>query len=80
MKPNVWLEVSGLPPYKLADYYGPSLRRLADKMIFGTDWPGIPGVERNARALEKVLLDAGCTPQQVAAAWGRNAAQVFALG
>jgi uncharacterized protein len=79
MKPNVWLEVSGLPPQRLPDYYGRSLRRLADKMIFGTDWPGVPSVEANARALEKVLLDAGCTSEQVAAAWGRNAAAVFGL-
>ena len=80
MRPNVWLEVSGLPPQRLGDYYGTSLRRLADKMIFGTDWPGVPGVDRNARALEKVLLDAGCTADQVAAAWGGNAARVFGLG
>jgi predicted TIM-barrel fold metal-dependent hydrolase len=79
MKPNIWLEVSGLPPHRLADYFGPSLRRLASKMIFGTDWPGVPGVQRNARALEKVLLDAGCTAGQVAAAWGGNAARVFGL-
>lgn len=79
MRPNVWLEVSGLPPQRLGDYYGSSLRRLADKMIFGTDWPGVPSVERNARALEKVLLDAGCGPAQVAAAWGGNAARVFGL-
>jgi len=79
MRPNVWLEVSGLPPQRLGDYYGSMLRRLADKMIFGTDWPGVPGVEHNARALEKVLLDAGCTAEQVAAAWGGNAARVFGL-
>ncbi|HEX9033504.1 MAG TPA: amidohydrolase family protein [Streptosporangiaceae bacterium] len=79
MRPNVWLEVSGLPPQRLGSYYGSSLRRLADKMIFGTDWPGVPGVAANARTLEKTLLDAGCTPEQVAAAWGGNAAQVFRL-
>ncbi|HEV2239813.1 MAG TPA: amidohydrolase family protein [Streptosporangiaceae bacterium] len=79
MRPNVWLEVSGLPPQRLPDYYGPSLRRLADKMVFGTDWPGVPGVERNARALEKVLLDAGCGAAQVAAVLGRNAVAVFGL-
>ena len=28
-RPNVWLEVSGLPPQRLPDYYGRSLRRLA---------------------------------------------------
>src|SRR4051794_18829118 len=42
-KPTAWLEVSGLPPQRLPDYYGSSLRRLAQKMIFGTDWPGCPG-------------------------------------
>jgi uncharacterized protein len=79
MKPNVWLEVSGLPPQRLADYYGSALRRLADKMIFGTDWPGVPGIEHNARTLEKTLLDAGCTADQVAGAQGGNAAAVFRL-
>jgi uncharacterized protein len=79
MKPNVWLEVSGLPPQRLADYYGSSLRRLADKMIFGTDWPGVPSVEQNARTLAKTLLDAGCTADQVTAALGGNADRVFRL-
>ncbi len=79
MKPNVWLEVSGLPPQRLPDYYGRSLRRLADKMIFGTDWPGVSGVEQNARAVEKALLGAGCAPDQVTAALGGNAATVFGL-
>jgi predicted TIM-barrel fold metal-dependent hydrolase len=79
MKPNVWLEVSGLPPQRLPDYYGSSLRRLADKMIFGTDWPGVPSVRRNVGVLEQVLLTAGCTPAQVAAAIGGNAAGVFGL-
>jgi predicted TIM-barrel fold metal-dependent hydrolase len=76
---NVWLEVSGLPPQRLPDYYGRSLPRLAAKMIFGTDWPGVPGVERNARSLEKVLTGAGCGQDVVAAAWGGNAAKVFGL-
>jgi predicted TIM-barrel fold metal-dependent hydrolase len=78
-RPNVWLEVSGLPPQRLPDYYGRSLRRLADKMIFGTDWPGVPGVERNARGVEKALAGAGCTAEQVAAVLGGNAARVFGL-
>ncbi len=29
MRPNIWLEVSGLPPARLPDYYGGSLARLA---------------------------------------------------
>jgi uncharacterized protein len=79
MRPNTWLEVSGLPPARLPDYYGKSLTRLAGKMIFGTDWPGVPGVQRNAVALEKVLLTAGCSQDDVALAVGGNAVRVFGL-
>ena len=77
IRPSV---VKILTTQRLPDYYGRSLRRLAARMVFGTDWPGVPGVERNARALEKVLLDAGCTDDEVAAAWGGNAARIFGLG
>lgn len=41
--PNVWLEVSGVPPASLLEYF-PRLPRLADKVLFGSDWPG-PGVK-----------------------------------
>jgi uncharacterized protein len=79
MRPNVWLEVSGLPPARLPDYYGTALPRLASKMLFGTDWPGVPGVQRNARALEQVLLEAGASAAQVTLALGGNAARIFRL-
>jgi predicted TIM-barrel fold metal-dependent hydrolase len=79
MRPNTWLEISGLPPQRLPGYYGASLPRLATKMIFGTDWPGVPGVQRNARAVQKVLLEAGCTGNDVAAVLGGNAATIFRL-
>jgi predicted TIM-barrel fold metal-dependent hydrolase len=79
MRPNVWLEVSGLPPARLPDYYGKDLARLAPKMVFGTDWPGVPGVQRNARALEKVLVEAGASPNQVTLALGGSAARIFRL-
>jgi uncharacterized protein len=79
MKPNVWVEVSGLPPQRLPDYYGSSLRRLADKMIFGTDWPGVPSVRQNVATLASTLTAAGCTPDQISAVVGGNAATVFGL-
>ena len=41
--PNVWLEISGVPPSRLMEYF-PRLPMLADKVLFGTDWPG-PGVK-----------------------------------
>ena len=79
MRPNVWLEVSGLPPSRLPDYYGKALARLAAKIVFATDWPGVPGVQRNARALEKVLLEAGATDDEIALALGGSAARIFGL-
>ncbi|MGE5137402.1 MAG: amidohydrolase family protein [Gemmatimonadota bacterium] len=55
---NVWIELSGLPPQRLPAYYARfSLPRLARKFIFATDWPGVPGIARNARAL--AALDLG---------------------
>jgi predicted TIM-barrel fold metal-dependent hydrolase len=55
---NVWIELSGLPPQRLPHYYARfDLRRLARKFIFGTDWPGVPGIAGNARAL--AALDLG---------------------
>jgi hypothetical protein len=36
-------------------------------------------VQRNARALEKVLTEAGCGEAEVAGALGGNAATVFGL-
>ena len=40
--PNVYVDVAGLPPHKLLTYF-PELPRLAEKFVFGSDWPGIPG-------------------------------------
>lgn len=40
--PNVYLEVSSIPPAKLLAYF-PDLERVADRTLFGSDWPG-PGV------------------------------------
>ena len=49
---RVWIELSGLPPSRLRDYYArQNWTRLTKRMIFGTDWPGIPGIAANARAV-----------------------------
>lgn len=39
---NVYLEISGIPPLKLLEYF-PRLEEIADKTVYGSDWPG-PGV------------------------------------
>jgi predicted TIM-barrel fold metal-dependent hydrolase len=40
--PNVFLDISSTPPKSLLQYY-PWLERVADKAMFGSDWPG-PGI------------------------------------
>ena len=58
MRPSVYIEVSGLPPKKLPDYYRNfDFERLARKMIFGTDWPGVPGPKANAQAIASLSLE-----------------------
>ena len=49
--PNVYMDVSGIPPRLLPRYF-PRLSEVADKALFGTDWPG-PGVESPRRNLEE---------------------------
>lgn len=71
---NVWIELSGLPPNRLPEYYARfGLARLARKFIFGTDWPGVPGVARNARSVASHGLDA----ETVALVLGGNALHVY---
>jgi uncharacterized protein len=54
---NIWFDLAGLPPKRLPDYYaGFDLTELARKWIFGTDWPGVPGVAQNARAVAALGL------------------------
>ena len=47
--PNVYLDISGIPPKALLKYF-PRLEEIADKTLFGTDWPS-PGVLSIARNL-----------------------------
>jgi hypothetical protein len=76
MRENVYIEISGLPPKKLPGYYARyDLGRLARKMIFGTDWPGAPGMEKNARA----LLGLGLERETVEGILHKNARQVYRL-
>jgi uncharacterized protein len=50
--PNVYLDVSGIPPKKLLHYF-PRLSEIANKTLFGSDWPG-PGVPDIKRILEEL--------------------------
>ena len=49
--PNVFLDISGIPPKALLKYF-PRLEEIAAKTLFGTDWPG-PGVPEIKQNLEE---------------------------
>src|SRR5215831_15956192 len=64
----------GLTPHRLPDYYARfDLRRLARKFIFATDWPGVPGIAANARAVAAL----GLGDDVLAAVLAGNARSVY---
>jgi uncharacterized protein len=73
---RVWIELSGLPPSRLREYYARhNWGRLVRRMIFGTDWPGVPGIAANARAVAALCPD----DETAALVLAGNAAQVYNL-
>lgn len=76
MRPQVWIEISGLPPRRLPEYYRRfDFERLARKFIFGTDWPGVPGIRANALA----LMELGLPAEVLEAIFWKNAATVYRI-
>ncbi len=47
---NVYIDVCGLPPKNLLKLF-PSIKRFPEKFLFGTDFPGVPGIKSNAEAV-----------------------------
>jgi hypothetical protein len=73
---RVWIELSGLPPSRLRDYYARhNWKRLVRRMIFGTDWPGVPGIAHNARAVAALCPD----DESARLVLAGNAARVYNL-
>ncbi len=50
---NMYMDISGIPPQKLMEYF-PRLEEIADKVLFGSDWPG-PGVPDLRGNIQKFL-------------------------
>jgi uncharacterized protein len=73
---RVWIDLSGLPPSRLRGYYARhNWNRLVRRFIFGTDWPGVPGIARNARAVAALCPDEETAGLVLAG----NAARVYNL-
>jgi hypothetical protein len=56
--PNVYFDVSSIPPMRILDYF-PRLQQVADKVLFGTDWPAplVKGMRRNFEEFLTIPLD-----------------------
>jgi len=75
-RPNTWIEISGLPPRKLREYYEHfDLKELATKFIFGSDWPAVPGIRANALAIAGL----GLPRDTLARVFHLNAVSVYRL-
>src|SRR5262249_16437649 len=48
---NTYMDISGIPPQKLLEYF-PRIEQIADKVLWGTDWPG-PGVPKIKGNIDK---------------------------
>lgn len=73
---HVWIELSGLPPHRLPDYFAATgFPRVAPKCIFGTDFPAIPGLRKNAEA----VMGLGLRPDVLEGVLWRNALEVYRL-
>ncbi len=62
--PNVYLDISSIPPSKLLKYF-PRLEEIAAKTLFGSDWPG-PGVQdirENLDTIQGLAISAAAKEQ-----------------
>jgi uncharacterized protein len=54
---NMYMDVSGIPPHKLLEYF-PRIEEIADKVLWGTDWPGpsVPEIKGNIDKFHALAL------------------------
>ncbi len=71
---NVYMEVAGLPPKRLLNYF-PELERIADKVIYGSDWPGVPTIKENLQALKGLMISEDSKKKIL----GENAARLLGI-
>jgi predicted TIM-barrel fold metal-dependent hydrolase len=71
---NVYLEISGLPPKKLLEYF-PELERIPHKVVYGSDWPGVPTIKENIHAVGSLPMSEDSKRKIL----GENAARLLKL-
>ncbi len=74
LHPNIYMEITGLPPVRLPTYF-PNLERNAAKIIFGSDWPAVTDIKGNIAAIRSLAI----REESKKAILGGNAARVLGL-
>jgi predicted TIM-barrel fold metal-dependent hydrolase len=74
MRPNVWMELSGIPPRRVPEWF-PELDRVRDKVVWGSDWPSSPAPSRLIAQMAELPFEAATIE---AVMWG-NAARLFGV-
>ena len=54
---KMYLDTSSIPPARLLDWF-PDIRKIEDKVLFGSDWPGpgIPGIKEELDGMRSLSL------------------------
>ena len=57
--PRFHLDLSGIPPARILEWF-PRIEEIADRVLFGTDWPspGVPSIAKNLAAIRALPLPA----------------------
>ncbi|UCG70409.1 MAG: amidohydrolase [Thermoplasmata archaeon] len=71
---NIYMEVSGLPPKNLMMYF-PDLKEIPNKILFGSDWPGIKSIKENIEMIRALPLEDSAKDKIL----GINAARLLGL-
>jgi predicted TIM-barrel fold metal-dependent hydrolase len=75
LHPNLYMEIAGLPPQNLLNYF-PNFAANADRILFGTDWAGIPGtIKDNIDEFKKLPIPEDAKTKIL----GKNAAKILGL-
>lgn len=55
--PNLYFDISSIPPRRLLEWF-PRLAEVAEKVVFGSDWPGpgVPGIREEIDGLRALRL------------------------
>jgi predicted TIM-barrel fold metal-dependent hydrolase len=54
---NMYMDISGIPPQKLLEYF-PRIEEIADKVLWGTDWPSpsVPMIQSNLKKFDALPI------------------------